>query len=138
LADGSWTAWLRVTHSCWVCVVIFSAHSWRSGFSPDALWIAYSAAIVYGTAFRLDVICLNTSTGHFLWTSSIPKAERNAADHRSHFFAPLRAPGRGKCFDTYHSYKLAFELNSPGCGGRHFCSFLRQNAGATGNEDYRE
>jgi len=32
IADGSWTAWSRATHSCLVCVVIFSAHSWRSGF----------------------------------------------------------------------------------------------------------
>jgi len=43
----------------------------------------------------------------------------------------------GKVFDTYHSYKLAFELNSLVAAAGIFALFLRQNAGATGNEDYR-
>jgi len=48
-----------------VCVVIFSAHS-CDPVSPDALWIAYSAAILYGTAFGWTFICLNTITGIFM------------------------------------------------------------------------
>src|ERR1700687_1500890 len=41
--------------------------------SPDALWIAYNAAILYGTAFGWTFICLNTITGHFYGPAAFPK-----------------------------------------------------------------
>ena len=41
--------------------------------SPDALWIAYAAAILYGTGFGWTFVCLNTATGHFYGPAAFPK-----------------------------------------------------------------
>src|SRR2546429_6795693 len=40
--------------------------------SSEALWIAYSAAILYGTAFGWTFICLNTVTGHYYGPAAFP------------------------------------------------------------------
>jgi len=80
--------------------------------SPDALWIAYSAAILYGTAFGWTFICLNTITGHFYGPAAFPRLSGMLLVIAAIFFAPLAGFLGGKVFDTYHSYKLAFELNS--------------------------
>src|SRR6267154_2548872 len=81
------------------------------GISPDALWIAYSAAILYGTAFGWTFICLNTITGHFYGPAAFPRLSGMLLVIAAVFCSPAGFLG-GKVFDTYHSYKLAFELNS--------------------------
>ena len=79
--------------------------------SPDALWIAYNAAILYGTAFGWTFICLNTITGHFYGPAAFPRLSGMLLVIAAVFCSPAGFLG-GKVFDTYHSYKLAFELNS--------------------------
>jgi len=79
--------------------------------SPDALWIAYTAAILYGTAFGWTFICLNTITGHFYGPAAFPRLSGMLLVIAAVFCSPAGFLG-GKLFDTYHSYKLAFELNS--------------------------
>src|ERR1700731_2459680 len=79
--------------------------------SPVALWIAYSAAILYGTGFGWTFICLNTVTGHYYGPAAFPKVSGMTLVLAALFCAPAGYLG-GKLFDLYHSYKLAFELNS--------------------------
>jgi MFS family permease len=79
--------------------------------SLDALWIAYSAAILYGTAFGWTFICLNTITGHYYGPAAFPRLSGMLLVIAAVFCSPAGFLG-GKVFDTYHSYKLAFELNS--------------------------
>jgi len=79
--------------------------------SPDALWIAYAAAIIYGTAFGWSFICMNTITGHYYGPAAFPRLSGVLLVIAAVFCSPAGFLG-GKLFDTYHSYKLAFELNS--------------------------
>ena len=78
--------------------------------SPGALWIAYSAAILYGVAFGWTFICLNTVTGHFYGPAAFPKLNGMQLLLGAVFCSPAGFLG-GRIFDTHHSYKLAFELN---------------------------
>jgi MFS family permease len=78
--------------------------------SPDALWIAYSAAILYGVAFGWSFICLNTVTGHFYGPSAFPRLNGRQLQLGAIFCSPAGFLG-GKIFDLYHSYTIAFELN---------------------------
>jgi MFS family permease len=78
--------------------------------SPDALWIAYGAAILYGLAFGWTFISLNTVTGHFYGPAAFPKLNGMQLVLGAIFCSPAGFLG-GKIFDAYHSYKLAFELN---------------------------
>jgi MFS family permease len=79
--------------------------------SADALWIAYSAAILYGTGFGWTFICLNTVTGHFYGPAAFPKLNGMLLLLAAVFCSPAGFLG-GKLFDIYHSYTLAFEVNS--------------------------
>ena len=79
--------------------------------SPGALWIAYSAAMLYGIAFGWTFICLNTITGHFYGPAAFPKLNGMMLAWGAVVCCPAGILG-GKIFDSYHSYKLAFELNS--------------------------
>jgi len=77
---------------------------------PQALWIAYAAAILYGTAFGWTFICMNTATAHFYGPAAFPKLGGLAMVLTAIFSAPSGVIG-GKLFDIYGSYTLAFELN---------------------------
>jgi MFS family permease len=79
--------------------------------SPDALWIAYSAAILYGTGFGWTFICLNTVTGHYYGPAAFPKVNGMMLVLAALFCSPAGYLG-GRLFDLYQSYKLAFEVNS--------------------------
>jgi MFS family permease len=79
--------------------------------SPGALWIAYSAAMLYGIAFGWTFICLNTITGHFYGPAAFPRLNGMMLAWGAVVCCPAGILG-GKIFDVYHSYKLAFELNS--------------------------
>jgi len=79
--------------------------------SPEALWIAYSTAILYGTGFGWTFICLNTVTGHYYGPAAFPKANGMMLLLAAIFCSPAGYLG-GRLFDLYHSYKLAFEVNS--------------------------
>jgi len=79
--------------------------------SPEALWIAYSAAILYGTGFGWTFICLNTVTGHYYGPSAFPKVNGMMLVLAAIFCSPAGYLG-GRLFDLYHSYNLAFEVNS--------------------------
>src|SRR5205823_5695155 len=79
--------------------------------SPETLWIAYSAAILYGTGFGWTFICLNTVTGNYYGPMAFPKVSGMMLVLAALFCSPAGYLG-GKLFDLYHSYKLAFEVNS--------------------------
>src|SRR6266481_1608558 len=79
--------------------------------SADALWITYSAALLYGLAFGWTFICLNTITGNYYGPAAFPKLSGIVYMIAAIFCSPAGALA-GKLFDLYHSYKLAFELNS--------------------------
>ncbi len=79
--------------------------------SPEVLWIAYSAAILYGTGFGWTFICLNTVTGHYYGPAAFPELNGMMLVLAALFCSPAGYLG-GKLFDLYHSYKLAFETNS--------------------------
>jgi len=79
--------------------------------SADALWIAYSAALLYGLAFGWTFICLNTITGNYYGPAAFPKLSGIVYMIAAIFCSPAGALA-GKIFDLYHCYKLAFELNS--------------------------
>jgi MFS family permease len=78
--------------------------------SPEALWIAYVAAISYGVAFGWTFICLNTVTGHYYGPAAFPRLNGRQFQLAAIFCSPVGFLG-GKIFDIFHSYKLAFELN---------------------------
>jgi MFS family permease len=79
--------------------------------SPEALWIAYTTAILYGTGFGWTFICLSTVTGHYYGPGAFPKLSGMTLVLAALFCSPAGYLG-GRIFDLYHSYKLAFELNS--------------------------
>jgi MFS family permease len=79
--------------------------------SPEALWIAYTAAILYGTGFGWTFICLSTITGHYYGPAAFPKVSGMTLVLAAFFCSPAGFLG-GKIFDLYRSYELAFELNS--------------------------
>lgn len=78
--------------------------------SPGALWIAYSAAILYGIGFGWSFICLSTITGHFYGPVAFPRLNGMQLLLASIFCSPAGYLG-GKIFDTYRSYSLAFGIN---------------------------
>jgi MFS family permease len=77
---------------------------------PHALWIAYVAAILYGTGFGWTFICMNTATGHFYGPSAFPKLNGMAMLLTALFCSPAGFIG-GKLFDLHGNYTLAFEIN---------------------------
>jgi MFS family permease len=78
--------------------------------SSDALWIAYSAAILYGVAFGWTFICLNTITGHYYGPAAFPRLSGMLLVIAAVFCSPAGYFG-GKMFDIYRSYTPAFEVN---------------------------
>ena len=79
--------------------------------SPEALWIAYTAAILYGTGFGWTFICFNTVTGHYYGPLAFPKVSGMMLLVAAFFCSPAGYLG-GKLFDLWQSYKIAFEINS--------------------------
>ena len=78
--------------------------------NAHALWIAYIAAILYGTGFGWTFICVNTATGHFYGPSAFPKLNGMVLLLTAVFCSPAGFIG-GKLFDLYGNYTLAFEIN---------------------------
>jgi MFS family permease len=79
--------------------------------SIDALWIAYGAAILYGTGFGWTFICLNTITGHYYGPAAYPKLSGMLLVLAAISCSPAGYLG-GRIFDLHGSYSTAFELNS--------------------------
>jgi MFS family permease len=79
--------------------------------SPEELWIAYSAAILYGTGFGWTFICMSTVMGHYYGPAAFPKVSGMILVLAALFCCPAGFLG-GRIFDLYRSYKLAFELNT--------------------------
>ncbi len=79
--------------------------------SSDALWVAYSAAILYGMGFGWTFISLTTVTGHYYGPVAFPKVSGMMLLLAALFCSPAGYLG-GKLFDVFHSYKIAFEINS--------------------------
>jgi MFS family permease len=77
---------------------------------PDAMWIAYTAAIFYGTGFGWTFVCLNTMTGHFYGPVAFPKVNGLTLLLTGIFCSPAGVIG-GKLFDVYGNYRLAFTTN---------------------------
>ncbi len=78
--------------------------------TPHALWIAYAAALLYGTGFGWTFICMNTATGHFYGPSAFPKLNGTVMLLTA-VFCSLAGFIGGKLFDIFGNYTLAFELN---------------------------
>ena len=78
--------------------------------SPHSLWIAYVAAILYGTGFGWTFVCMNTVTGHFYGPAAFPKVNGMVLLLTAIFCSPAGVIG-GKLFDIYGSYTRAFEIN---------------------------
>ncbi len=78
--------------------------------NAHALWIAYAAAILYGTGFGWTFICMNTATGNFYGPSAFPKLNGLVMLITAMFCSPAGFIG-GKLFDHYGNYTLAFEIN---------------------------
>jgi MFS family permease len=78
--------------------------------TPDAVWIAYAAAIFYGTGFGWTFVCLNTASGHFFGAAAFPKLNGMSLLLTAIVCSPAGVIG-GKLFDVYGNYTLAFELN---------------------------
>ncbi len=78
--------------------------------NPHALWIAYAAAIFYGTAFGWTFVCMNTVTGHFFGPAAFPKVNGMVLVLTAVFCSPAGVIG-GKLFDIYGNYSLAFRIN---------------------------
>jgi MFS family permease len=101
--------------------------------SPEALWIAYCAAILYGTGFGWTFICLSTVTGHYYGPAAFPKVSGMTLVLAAIFCSPAGYLG-GKVYDLYHSYKLAFEVNSAVAAMGIVALFFCKNAGPAGVE----
>jgi MFS family permease len=78
--------------------------------SPGAMWIAYTAAILYGTGFGWTFVCMNTATGHFYGPAAFPKVNGMVLLLTGIFCSPAGFIG-GKLFDIYGNYTLAFAIN---------------------------
>lgn len=78
--------------------------------TPHALWIAYLAAIFYGTGFGWTFICMNTATAHFYGPLAFPKLSGMVMLLTAVFCSPAGFIG-GKLFDIFGNYTLAFEMN---------------------------
>ena len=78
--------------------------------TPDALWIAYAAAILYGTGFGWTFVCLNTASGHYYGPAAFPKLNGMSLVLTAIFCSPAGVIG-GKLFDIYGNYTTAFRLN---------------------------
>lgn len=74
------------------------------------LWIAYFAAVLYGSGFGWTFICMNTATAHFFGPQAFPKLNGMAMLLTAVVCSPAGFIG-GKLFDAYGNYKLAFQLN---------------------------
>jgi MFS family permease len=77
---------------------------------PHAMWIAYTAAIFYGTGFGWTFVCLNTMTGHFYGPAAFPKVNGLTLLLTGFFCSPAGVVG-GKLFDVYGNYRPAFTIN---------------------------
>lgn len=78
---------------------------------PNALGIAFGAAILYGLAFGWTFTCMNTCTAHFFGTAAFPKLNGTMILLTSMLGSPAGFIG-GKIFDMYGGYARAFELNA--------------------------
>ena len=96
------------------CYLIGSALALHVG--PNARWIAFLAAVFYGTAFGWTFVCLNTSTAHFYGSAAFPTLNGTAMLLTAVFCSPAGFIG-GKLFDLYRSYTAAFEINMILAGG---------------------
>ena len=74
------------------------------------LWIAYFAAVLYGSGFGWTFICMNTATAHFFGPQAFPKLHGMAMLLTAVFCSPAGFIG-GKLFDIYGNYTMAFQLN---------------------------
>jgi len=79
--------------------------------NPNALFIAYAAAISYGLAFGWTFTCMNTCTAHFYGAVAFPKLNGTMILLTSVIGSPAGFIG-GKIFDIYGGYARAFELNA--------------------------
>jgi MFS family permease len=77
---------------------------------PNALRIAYVAAVLYGVAFGWTFICLNTATGHFFGPAAYHKVNGLALALTGAICSPAGVIG-GKLFDVFGNYTLAFQIN---------------------------
>jgi MFS family permease len=77
---------------------------------PDALTVAYAAAISYGVASGWTLTCVSTITAHYYGPAAFPQLNGVMTLLTSVFASPAGYIG-GKIFDLYGSYTRAFELN---------------------------
>lgn len=90
------------------CYLIGSVAALRVG--PNALMIAYSAAILYGLGIGWTFTCMTTCVAHFYGPTAFPKLAGMMILLTSGGASPAGLIG-GRIFDATGSYARAFELN---------------------------
>jgi MFS family permease len=78
---------------------------------PGALWMAYLAALLNGTAYGWAFTCVGTMIAHYYGPGAFPKLYGTMTLLISTIASPAGAVG-GWIFDRYRSYTPAFELNA--------------------------
>ncbi len=78
--------------------------------NSHALFIAYVAAILYGTGFGWTFICMTTITAHYYGPAAYPRLSGLVMLVTAIFCSPAGFIA-GKLFEVYGNYMLAFELN---------------------------
>jgi MFS family permease len=78
---------------------------------PGALWMAYLAALLNGTAYGWAFTCVGTMVAHYYGPGAFPKLYGMMTFLVSFCASPAGAVG-GWIFDVYKSYTPAFELNA--------------------------
>jgi MFS family permease len=84
------------------------------GVTAASLPRAFTAAILYGTAFGCTFVCLNTMTGNFYGAKAFHKPNGVVMLLSALASSPAGLVG-GMLFDAFKSYKPAFELNIALC-----------------------
>lgn len=78
--------------------------------TKDTLFMAYTAAVLYGAGFGWTFVCMNTVTGNFYGMKAFPKLNGMVMMLSAIICSPAGVIG-GKLFDMFKSYNPAFELN---------------------------
>jgi len=90
------------------CCLIGSVAAIYAG--PNALWLTYAAAALYGLCIGWTFTCMTTCVAHFYGPAAFPKLAGMLLLLTSGGASPAGIVG-GKIFDMYGSYTRAFELN---------------------------
>ena len=90
------------------CYLFGSLAALRVG--PDSLWIADTAAVLYGIAIGWTFTCMTTCVAHYFGPAAFPKLAGTLLFWTSGGASPAAWVG-GRIFDVYGGYAHAWQLN---------------------------